>query len=320
MADLVNEFGYSFSQGRTFSACQRRWWLLKNLAWGGWEGSAPERSRMAYRLKQMKNLWMLAGDKVHRVAHAAIVHNIPVATVLSRYDSMMRVAWQQAKEQAKFDHCSQPKKVAQLHELHYTGTGIDDLRRFAKMVFERGRLAVERIYDSDPHRDVQIGLYYVVEAEELKRFELGPKHQPFAVWVCVDLAYRDDDGCLWLWDHKTGTPRDADREQILMYAVYAVVEHGVDPSNLRLGLNYLKTGESETFTPSADDISGCIDRLERGATRIRSKLDNPKLNYAHAERFPRTEDPATCQDCMLFQVCKGHRDLSDPMRIDPGFE
>lgn len=320
MADPVNEFAYSFSQGRTFDACARRWWLLKNTAWGGWKPGAPERSRMAYRLGKMSNLWMLAGKKVHEVAKAAIVESIPVLTALSRYDSAMRVAWQQAEQQAKLDSYHSPKTVTQLRELHYTGTGIDDVRSFAKMVFGRGREAVERIYTSQPYLDVQEKGYQVVEAEELQRVELGPKHQPFPVWVVVDLAYRSDEGYLYLWDHKTGNPRESDHEQVMTYAVYAMARYDVGTNDLRLGLNYLKTGKSVILPVTDQEVLDCRKKIERGAERIRSKLSKPTLNYAPAERFPRTTDPRTCQDCMIFQVCKGHRDLSDPMRIEPGYE
>lgn len=62
MNDIRNEFSRSKSRHEVFQSCLRQYYFNYYAYWGGWEKSAPERTRQIYILK---NHFMWAGGKVH---------------------------------------------------------------------------------------------------------------------------------------------------------------------------------------------------------------------------------------------------------------
>ena len=65
MSDFKNEFTWSISRNRVFQACPRQYYFNYYGYWGGWEMDAPARTRQIYILKNLKNRYMWAGEKVH---------------------------------------------------------------------------------------------------------------------------------------------------------------------------------------------------------------------------------------------------------------
>lgn len=65
MAELVNRFSYSLSQGSQFRTCERQYWFSRYGSWGGWEREASPLAREAYRLKKLTNRYLWTGNRVH---------------------------------------------------------------------------------------------------------------------------------------------------------------------------------------------------------------------------------------------------------------
>ena len=301
-----NDFGFSFSQLRKFESCPRRWWLEKVQAWSGWNRKAPARARLAYRCKQMTSVFALSGRIVHECAENAIKEGVELGDALEFFETKMRNGWKQARVEAGLDYSDRAKHKTNLFELFYINTGIDDVHPFARAAFDRGYKCVEAIYRSKALEGARHG--QVEEVEELRQIEV----RGVPVWVTIDLAYRDDDGLLWIWDWKTGKRREDDRDQLALYALYATSAYGISLEDLRLGLAYLKEGVDEEFVVDPIAVERMKDRIEAESLKIRSVLPNPERNEAASASFPETQDSSVCQKCTMFFACKGHRDLSRP--------
>ena len=65
MSAFKNEFSWSITRDRVFQSCPRQYYYNYYGYWGGWEMDAPERTRQTYILKNLKNRFMWAGEKVH---------------------------------------------------------------------------------------------------------------------------------------------------------------------------------------------------------------------------------------------------------------
>ncbi|MGD9261521.1 MAG: hypothetical protein PVG44_13820 [Desulfobacterales bacterium] len=65
MSTFKNDFSWSISRDRVFQTCPRQYYFNYCGYWGGWEYSAPQRTRQIYILTQLKNRYMWAGAKVH---------------------------------------------------------------------------------------------------------------------------------------------------------------------------------------------------------------------------------------------------------------
>lgn len=315
-----NEFSFSFKQWRTIQECPRRWWLEKIGSWKGWFRSAPAAARHAYRCKQMSGSFMLAGHLVHEIAKEAVVDELERRAAEDAFHERMRQSWREAKVEAQKLFSDDPKHLTNLFELFYRGHDIGNVKRFGAAAFRRGIACVEAIYRSAPYEEARAG--QIIEAEKLRRTMIGlKKAAAVPVWLMIDLAYRDSDGVTWLWDWKTGKPGDSDIVQVLIYALAAMdLMDAEDPSNLRLGIMYLKNESEVIFTPEPEQLSDIATRAEEEGHKLRSMLDRPDRNEAPKSRFPRTEDLETCRRCQMFFACKGHRDLGRPDHLATGFE
>ena len=65
MTEFRNDFSWSKSRDEVFQTCPRQYYFNYYGYWGGWEESAPERTRQIYVIKKLKNRFMWAGEKVH---------------------------------------------------------------------------------------------------------------------------------------------------------------------------------------------------------------------------------------------------------------
>ena len=64
--EFKNKFSWSFSRLKLFDECLRQYYLNYYGSWGGWKQEGDSEARLAYRLKQMSNMAMWAGDITHR--------------------------------------------------------------------------------------------------------------------------------------------------------------------------------------------------------------------------------------------------------------
>ena len=65
MGEFRNEFSWSITRDEVFQTCPRQYYFNYYGYWGGWEKDAPDRTRRIYVLKNLKNRYMWAGEKVH---------------------------------------------------------------------------------------------------------------------------------------------------------------------------------------------------------------------------------------------------------------
>ena len=65
MTELKNEFSWSKTRDEVFKTCPRQYWFAYYGYWNGWLEDAPVRTRQTYILKNLRNRYIWAGEKVH---------------------------------------------------------------------------------------------------------------------------------------------------------------------------------------------------------------------------------------------------------------
>src|SRR5579864_2458076 len=65
MAELTNDFAFSWTRHEIFYQCPRKLYWQYYGSWNGWNADASREAALAYRLKQLQNLTMLIGDTFH---------------------------------------------------------------------------------------------------------------------------------------------------------------------------------------------------------------------------------------------------------------
>jgi hypothetical protein len=308
-----NRFAFSFSSYAQFQRCRREWALHRMRAWNGWLRDAPEERQVAYRATKMTGYSRLAGDLIHDIALGAVAGRIrtpPAAVEL--FHSRWRVAVEASRREGW--RTAGPKKVPPLFE-HYYGTADSE---HAARVVGRAIRCIENLFALPELEELRRAP--LLQMEELERFFI----RGLMVWAKPDLAYWQGeigDGWLHIWDWKTGREKDADRVQVLLYALFGHHRWGAAAERTRLVLGYLWEPCVEEILVGPwhlEELEGLIwDR----ASEMRACLPDPDvITDAPLELFPRTTELETCQGCDFFHACKGHRDLSRPEMIVEGFE
>jgi CRISPR/Cas system-associated exonuclease Cas4 (RecB family) len=105
-------------------------------------------------------------------------------------------------------------------------------------------------------------------------------------------------------DWKTGRKgEDADRTQVVCYALFAREKWRVDPHRAIGELHYLLTGEVEVVTLDETALERGRATMRRSIGGMRDRLEDPEANEAVMDRFEQTDDRFVCSHCNFRRVC-----------------
>jgi len=301
---LENTFSWSISRHGTFSACPRRYWYHYYGSWGGWAQDAPEEAREIYALKNLSGLHLLAGDTVHRAIERAL-HEL--ARTGDDPDPEESVAWCKGEMQRAFrESCDerlwrgQPKQYTRLFEHHY---GPQPDRAALESIATRIGTSVRNFFFSSSFeliREIPPDDWLAVEGLDTFEFE-GTK-----VYAVPDFACRHD-GRLLIFDWKTGRPDARNRDQVVLYALYAADKWGADPDRtLGAPVYLLDGGEFDPQPATPADRERVAELMRRSIREMRGRLADPAANAARREDFETTPGSA-CRFCNFRGLCPDAR-------------
>jgi CRISPR/Cas system-associated exonuclease Cas4 (RecB family) len=308
---LANEFTWSTSRDAAFRRCARQYWWQYYGSWGGWERDAPPEAREAYRLKNLSTRWAWVGTAVHEAIESILrrLHAHAAREELSfagdavdpeaEVEAMTRRMRAQFLESRRGEYRQRPKQAFGLAEHEYAEPVDDEeWRAMSEKAREalRGWLASEtfrEIRESDPGRWFPI--------EELGRFDF----EGTPVWAVLDFALRGPEGSAVIYDWKTGAVApEANRAQLVCYALFLEAEHGVAPERVITRLVYLgrePVVHEHRVTPA--DVEEAKGLLRASIAAMRGLLAEPGTNRAERASFPMTDDLARCAVCVYRRLC-----------------
>ena len=310
---LVNEFSWSPSRDRLFQSCQRAYYFCYYGSWGGWDASAPERTRLIYMLKNLQTLALWGGSIVHDVIKTYLSRarsdQMPfsVGELQEAARQLLRRGW---VESAKGAWQSNPKRAVHLFE-HYYGDGTNRLpaeqtEALKQRVFE----ALESFCNSETVAEL-LALPYAnwKSIDVLNSFQPeGVDGEPLKVWSAIDLAYVDCEGMLHIVDWKTGAEhREELVRQLQCYALYAMQEWRTPLERLRLEGVFLNDGGlRKPFHPTPESLAMARKYIGNSAKAMRARLRDADANTAAEEDFPPTGvEKDACRTCPYRQLCSG---------------
>lgn len=318
MGDLKNEFGWSASRGRLFSRCRRAYWYRYYGMWNGWDRRAHVGRQIAYRLSKMNSVVPWGGNLVHDVllwAETRIAKG--VAVTLDEVKAKMRAdmvkGWRQARGT---DWATRPKQNVNLSEIYYEGE-TEAVVAKASTMRARATGAVEAWFDlAWPELLASLKREQWVELESLSKIRF---RNEVDIWVQPDLAFWRED-LLNVVDWKTGTPKEADERQVMIYVIWAM-KRNVPLSKIQATLVYINDGGGveKSLRFDVSEMREFADSLWDEIEEVRKSLVNREFNVAKAEDFPmRESEDWVCSSCEYRQLCYGSRDYPGPARVgDP---
>ena len=300
---LSNDLTWSVSRAQTFQSCQRAYYYHYYGSWGGWDSTAPERTRQLYILKNVKSIAMWAGSIVHELIKKALEqysmsHILPsVVELQEQARLLLRQGW---SDSVNKEWQAYPKKT-NLHELYYgNGKSLpkEDTDRIKTRVYD----CLEAFVNSATLKEVLAVPFVQWKPIDILDSFLVEQNK---VWCAIDFAYTDNHGSLHIVDWKTGGENPATlRQQLACYALFALDKwkHTVEQLALH-GVFLNDGGRKSNYSVDAALLISVKDQILLSIQAMRQKLKDPENNLADEDDFPLTENCNTCEFCSFRQAC-----------------
>jgi len=317
MAEIRNEFAWSWSRHKVFYDCARKFYWQHYGFWGGWEPEAPEDAALAYRLKKLKSVSMLVGQELHDVVRDRL-HMRPAAggavPAQQIRDEVERRVLKRMRESRNRDweRYHDPKHYANLFEDYY-GPGVDERQR-------DGTLELVRDCTSGLASNIYARRAFGIAKERLRMVDSSDFAamrivvDGIIVYASPDLVVADDAGDLHVVDWKTGRPEKADVAQLAIYGLYAAERMGVPLERVTAHVVYVRYGEASKHGDLRDSVEEARRRISTFTADVRDRLTDVENNLAgDIDNFPMTENLMLCRRCQFQEICgRRHADPIAP--------
>jgi CRISPR/Cas system-associated exonuclease Cas4 (RecB family) len=301
LAELKNEFSWSKTRDETFQTCPRRYYFQYYGSWGGWDATAPERTRHLYVLKQLVTRHIWVGSVVHDCIERSLKNLSRGIDVLSPEKIIqttiagMRDDFRSSRNK---NYWKRPKTCAFFEHEYDLPVSAEEWKQAAANVRE----CLHNFYTSElfatlrslPRRDW-------LEIEELDKFPLDETQ----VWAKIDCSYRDGDGARII-DWKTGrSMREENTLQLVCYALYGHQKWGVPLESIATTECYLLPMRTNDYRVSQGDVEDARAYIRGSVADMHSLLADVTNNEPLAEAaFEKTDSEGTCRRCNFLRLCR----------------
>jgi hypothetical protein len=300
MSELRNEFSWSKSRDEIFQTCPRQYYFNYYGYWGGWEKGAPERIRQIYLLKNLKNRFMWAGEKVHDCIRHTL-KNLQRGISVLNPDNIVSITLDQMRDEfrsSREKRYRQHPKTCALFEHEYE-LDIQDSKW--KRVAEDVEKCVRNFYNSETFAILkELPQENWLEIEDFSFFYLDGKK----IWAVIDCSFRTEEG-ITIIDWKTGRTTSSDVSlQLSCYAMYGKEKWGIKPEKIKLVEYNLLSDQKAEFIVTEGEISNTRGYIRGSVADMQSLLIDMGSNIPKEEAFfKKVEDDRIREKCNFRKVC-----------------
>ena len=296
----IPTLSWSVSTKKRFETCKRRHFYHR------YWGQAPSTRWKIYEMRCITNLAKLRGEAAHAALGGALRgvrlgHIIDINTAKQSITEMLRCKYQESyrKMWATLESRRGRKwsEICNLHEHYYnhedTAQKTRDARQVAWKCVENamGSDLWRQIVTSDPKQWMEI------DEDNFPSFDLDG----IKVYTKIDFAHQN--GKPTIIDWKSGSKNEADRGQLMVYALYAQAKWGWDPTQMTLAAAYLYPDyEIQEFTPSHEEVESTRESIKHSFDEMLA-LESA-LGRADIDDFPVTDDKRACTWCRFRGLCE----------------
>jgi len=298
---LKNEFSWSKTRDEVFRTCPRQYWFSYYGYWNGWLENAPERTSQIYVLKNLKNRYMWAGEKVHEFIQRSL-NNIRRGIKVPSVDEIVSITLDKMTVEFRSSRAGNYLKNPKTCGLFEHEYGVEVTDDQWKEVATNVETCLRNFYASDIYDGLKSHRRDGwLEVGEFSSFQLdGVK-----IDLAIDCAIREGDE-VRIYDWKTGKSIPDDLPiQLSCYALYARGKWNVPPESLRVIEFNLSSNKSSWFSASLGVVENTKGYLRGGIKDMRSLLLDVKKNIPmEEERFSKVEDERISLGCNFRKVCR----------------
>lgn len=317
-----HELSWSVSRSGTFAACKRRYYFDYYASWNGWLRGAPEGRTLAWRLKKMTRMPMLAGDVLHQAIAEFFDQKSEGREMLEEElvgyaVKKLREGYKQSRDGGGLWR-SRPSQSTHLAEHHYHESCVDESTSAAG---DYGKRFVKRLQD---------GGHFFMASEELASLHDLPREEILCVegrppgdrankdlptielfgtkvFAIPDFACKTREGerdHYWIYDWKSGSPRELDEFQLGVYTLYAMETWGATPEQVTCVDVYLTRGECVAKQHTEMDVEAISERIEASLSEMRTLHFDAGDTAGDANAFPLVDvGSRECESCNYRELC-----------------
>ncbi|MFT7667541.1 MAG: CRISPR/Cas system-associated exonuclease Cas4 (RecB family) [Planctomycetota bacterium] len=317
-----HELSWSASRSGTFAACKRRYYYDYYYSWNGWLRESPEGRQSAWRLKKMTRLPMLAGDVLHQAIAEYFDMKSEGREMLE--DELVGFAVKKLRDAYKESRDgrglwrNRPSQSAHLAEHHFKEECIDEktdaAAEYGKRFVERLRTGGKFFMNSPELASLhQLTRDQVLCVEGRAPGNRASRDMPTIelfgtkVFAIPDFACKTEEAGgtrYWIYDWKSGSPREADVFQLGVYTLYAMEKWGAAPEQVNCVDVYLTKGELVSLTHTQDDLAPILSRIEGSLAEMREMHFDAGDSAGDEAPFPMVDAPSReCTSCNYRELC-----------------
>jgi CRISPR/Cas system-associated exonuclease Cas4 (RecB family) len=310
MTELKNTFSWSVSSANTFDKCRRKHYLSKYAMWNGWNRDATELQKKAYRLNKMQNRYNLRGNAVEQAVLWIIRQNQAGNSVSAEqaYQNIARPylnrCWLESREKkwqtdSKRFCCLQEHYYADMYNLpekQMTTRIIDEVHTCLDNFIQK-RLSDFRQIEKEQEIPID-----TIESGDPENFIF----EEIKIYAIPDYAYWKD-GVMYIHDWKSGKPSVDNVRQMGVYGLWATLRHKVPLTEMRISLEYLKTGEVKIIDLNEKDLNNIKQFIQQSVSDMAGYLVDADIYKNRAlpmEQWDMTSNPGECRRCKFYEICK----------------
>ncbi|GAA4880285.1 hypothetical protein GCM10023310_70590 [Paenibacillus vulneris] len=297
------EWSWSTSRAKIFKECKRQYYYHYYGSHNGWLDDATEEQRMAYRLKNLTNLYMIFGESLHFIAESSINQWRLLKDFPNRDDIVLSCrknlndAFIASQSRSKW--LNRPKKSIMLHEIYYNGK-LPQKRTEA--IKERLEPCIDNLLASKTIHDItQVEDSSILEVEQLNTFNMLDDK----LYVKMDLLYRNESGKFIITDWKTGKPDEDNKFQALFYVLYLKDQFpNLKIEDVVIRLEYLMFGECIEIEPTEEMLRWTKQEVVNSIEEMRLYVSDDNLNKPfHKDAFEPEPSKMACSGCNYRELC-----------------
>ncbi|SHE68519.1 PD-(D/E)XK nuclease superfamily protein [Marinitoga hydrogenitolerans DSM 16785] len=301
MISKYPEKSWSFSKYKTLMKCPRAYYYSKFLMWGGWERTASERSRKAYRLTKLTTIEQFLGALIHKY----IANNITALKIKDIKSAINYIG----KEFNKAVYSSyklrkewelDPKNYTMFYSVYYKNRNLFE-DKLGKEIKEKTNVLLNNYFNSNTLKDLQNGIK-IIEIDKEKNY---PSFfiRDYKIYSIVDLMYEKNNE-IYIIDWKTGKKSSDDEFQLKLYALYAYKNYNIDLNKITLINEYLYEGTFEKRKYGKNELLEVEKFIEEKITVMEEYLDDKEKNIPKSEAFfPAKTSKYNCKWCNFKEIC-----------------
>ncbi len=300
MADFQNNFSWSKSRDECFKQCKRKYYYNHYGFWNGWINSEEDRIKRIYYLKQLntKEIWL--GQIIHEIIEYVLnQHRQENRITLGHALSILKKKFDNGFIHSKIkEYTGYRSKIHKFFEDEYSITITEEEKQ---ELFKKAETCIINFYNSDIA--IEIKKAPTEDWITLEDF-LSFNFEENKIFLSIDFAIKKGDEII-LYDWKTGKERFADYKlQLACYSLYISKKFDISPTKIKAKIFNLAIDKEDTFEITEKVLEEMKDYIRESIKKMKGLLDNPILNTASDENFPKAED-YHCKRCNYYKICLG---------------